>query len=70
MPWLVANKKYKEAEAVLKKAAKVNKIPYPDHIFTADAEELKAFQVENEKYFEAKRNEENSKGFKRSVTSE
>ena len=65
VPWLVANKKYKKAEAILSKAAKINKVAYPEHIFTAAPEELEAFQAQNKQYVDDAGNKENQKGFKK-----
>ncbi|XP_071168808.1 organic cation transporter protein-like [Mytilus edulis] len=33
LPWLIAKKKYKEAEKVTKWASKINGIPFPKHLF-------------------------------------
>ncbi len=38
IPWLVANKRYEEAEKILRKAAKLNKISLPENIFERDSE--------------------------------
>ena len=65
MPWLVANKKYKKAEAILSKAAKVNKVAYPEHIFTAPPEELEAFQAPNKQYVNDVENKDNHADFKK-----
>ena len=37
IPWLVVNKKFEEAEAVMRKAAKINKITLPATIFKRPA---------------------------------
>ena len=39
IPWLVANGQEREAETILRKAAKVNNIKFPDRIFLADDQE-------------------------------
>ena len=41
IPWLVANGRTEEAENIMKKAAKFNKIKIPNYIFTnSDGEKL------------------------------
>ena len=39
VPWLCANGRLKEAEAIIKKAAKFNKVTVPDRIFTTHESE-------------------------------
>ena len=48
IPWLVANKKTKQAEQILRKAAKINGITLPDHIFSKEDMSLSQINGDHE----------------------
>ena len=57
MPWLIANGKYREAEEILQKAAKMNNVEMPENILLTP--ELSAMLEKEE---QAKEEEEADKG--------